>query len=94
VNRQTKRQLQRSGADQRPRAPQPRRPATGAPERERVGPRQYLGEVRGELRKVAWPTREEVLNSTLVVLVAVAFLTGLIFGFDFVSAKFVLFLYD
>ena len=58
------------------------RPA-GSAATERTGPRQYLGEVRGELRKVAWPTRREVVNSTIVVLIAVVFMTTLIFGFDY-----------
>jgi preprotein translocase subunit SecE len=62
--------------------------------KERVGPKQYLAEVRGEMRKVAWPTRREVMNSSLVVLVAVTFMTALIFGYDYLSAKFVLFLFD
>jgi preprotein translocase subunit SecE len=95
VNRQTKRLMQRQGAD-RPRAPEQRRarpqPGVQTP-RERVGPRQYLGEVQGELRKVAWPGRQEVINSTIVVLIAVVFMTSLIFGFDYVSSKFVLFLF-
>ena len=51
-------------------------------------------EVRGELRKVAWPTRPEVINSTIIVLIAVVFMTALIFGADYVFAKGVLFLYD
>jgi preprotein translocase subunit SecE len=61
---------------------------------ERVGPRQYLSEVRAEMRKVAWPTRAEIINSSLIVLVAVTVMTLLIFGFDYFSAKFVLFLFD
>jgi preprotein translocase subunit SecE len=69
------------------------RPAT-QPDRERVGPRQYLNEVRGEMRKVAWPTRSEIINSSIIVLVAVTIMTALIFGFDYVSAKIVLFLFD
>ena len=48
-------------------------------------------EVRGELRKVAWPTKHEVINSTIIVLIAVVVMTTLIFGFDYVSAKAVLF---
>jgi preprotein translocase subunit SecE len=68
--------------------------APAQPQSERVGPKQYLAEVRGEMRKVAWPTRNEVINSSLVVLVAVSFATALIFGYDFLSAKFVLFLFD
>jgi preprotein translocase subunit SecE len=59
-----------------------------------VGPRTYLSEVRAELKKVAWPTRREVFNSTVVVLIAVVVMTTLIFGFDYASAEFVLFLFD
>lgn len=91
MNRQTKRMLQRQGAD-RPRAPQ--RPAAAVPTKERTSPAQFVGEVRAELRKVAWPTRPEVVNSTIVVLIAVVILTALVFGFDYVSAKAVLFLYE
>jgi preprotein translocase subunit SecE len=53
-----------------------------------------LAEVRAELRKVAWPTRQEVINSTIIVLIAVTVLTSLIFGYDYASSKFVLFLFD
>jgi preprotein translocase subunit SecE len=91
MNRQTKRQMQKSGADQKRAAPQKR---AAAPERERTGPVEYLHEVRQEMRKVAWPTREEVINSSLVVLVSVIVLATIIFGYDYLSAKFVLFLYD
>jgi preprotein translocase subunit SecE len=93
VNRQTKRLMQRQKAD-RPRAPERRARPQPAPQRERVGPRQYLAEVRAELRKVAWPTRQEVINSTIIVLIAVTVLTSLIFGYDYASSKFVLFLFD
>jgi preprotein translocase subunit SecE len=63
-----------------------RRPAV--PERKkRVGPRQFLREVRQELKKVAWPTRRELLSYTLVVLVSVIVLTSFVFGLDFVISK-------
>ena len=94
MNRQTKRMMARQGTDQ-PRAPEQRRQApSSAPKRERIGPREYLAEVRGEMRKVAWPTRPEVVNSTIIVLIAVVVMTTLIFGFDYLSSKFVLFLFD
>ena len=93
MNRQTKRQMQRSGADQRQRPAPQSRPAAGAPS-ERTTPTQYVREVREEMRKVAWPKRDEVINSSVVVLVAVVVLTLLIFGYDFLSSKFVLFLYS
>jgi preprotein translocase subunit SecE len=91
--------MARQGADKptRPTAGGAGRPARGpAPQqaRERTTPKQYFSEVRGEMRKVAWPTRQEILNSSLVVLVAVTVMTALIFGFDYLSAKFVLFLFD
>ena len=95
MNRQTKRLMQRQGAD-RPTAPD-RRPVPGARDqmkRERIGPRAYLREVRAELKKVAWPNRKEIINSTVVVLIAVVFMTTLIFGFDYGSSKLVLFLFD
>ncbi|MBI2168145.1 MAG: preprotein translocase subunit SecE [Actinobacteria bacterium] len=71
-----------------------RRPAPPPPRRERTGPREFSREVRSELRKVAWPGRAEVVNSTVIVLIAVVFLTALIFGYDFAFGKFVLYLYD
>jgi len=94
VNRQTKRMMAKQGSD-KPRAPERRTPAPQKEgNKERTGARQYFSEVRGELKKVAWPTRKEVINSTLVVLIAVVVMTTLIFGFDYLSGKFVLFLFD
>jgi preprotein translocase subunit SecE len=87
--------MQRQGSD-RPRAPERRtRPAPGerAP-REKVTPAQYIGEVKSELKKVTWPTRREVMNSTMVVLIAVVVMTALIFAFDYGSSELVLFLFD
>jgi len=93
MNRETKRMMARQGTDQ-PRTPEQRRQAvSAAPKREKIGPRKYLDEVRGELRQVAWPNRQEVVNSTIVVLIAVIIMTSLIFGFDYFSSKFVLFLF-
>jgi len=39
--------------------------------REKKGAAQFLREVRVELSKVTWPSREELIQSTLVVLLAV-----------------------
>jgi preprotein translocase subunit SecE len=93
MNRQTKRMLQKQGqlgADGEPVA-QKRKPPPAAKNREkRVGPLQFLREVRGELRKVAWPTRDEVVKYSIVVLVTVVFLTALIFALDYVFGEFVL----
>ena len=50
---------------------------------ERVGPLQYVGEVRSEMRRVTWPTRDELIKFTIVVIVTVLFLTGLIALLDY-----------
>ena len=49
--------------------------------------RQFLKEVRGELKKVNWPSRREMLTYTLVVLVTVVILTSYVFGLDFAIAR-------
>jgi preprotein translocase subunit SecE len=92
MNRQTKRMM----AKQEQRRPEARRQPTPNPaQREKKsGPREYFSEVKGEMRKVAWPTQKEVVNSTIIVLIAVIVMTALIFGFDYVSSKLVLFLFD
>ena len=43
---------------------------------------QFLGEVKAELTKVAWPTKEEVISSTWVVLFAVGITAVWIFVSD------------
>ncbi|MDP2182533.1 MAG: preprotein translocase subunit SecE [Actinomycetota bacterium] len=37
----------------------------------RIG--RYFGDVRAEMKRVVWPTRNEVLNSSLVVIMTLAF---------------------
>ena len=91
MNRQTKRQMAKQGAD-RPSKPERRASAPSA-QTERTGPVQYLSEVRGEMKKVAWPTRPEILNSTLVVVVGLVVMTALIFLFDWSSVHVVDFIF-
>lgn len=58
---------------------------TDVPARERkrrTSPRQFLREVRSELRKVAWPGRRELFSYSLVVLVSVSIITLYITGLD------------
>src|SRR5688500_14854272 len=101
MNRAQKRMLQRQGAlgaDGEPAKAQPQQRQRPAPrteaKEERTSPRQFLKEVRGELRKVAWPTRAEVVNYSIIVLVAVVVLTAFIALVDFGVAEFVLKLFD
>ena len=39
------------------------------PKRKRVGIRQFLSEVRTELKRVAWPSRQETVTFTVVTLI-------------------------
>ncbi len=84
MNREQRRYLQKQGqldADGNPIAtPREARPA-GKPE-PRVGPAQYVREVKTELHRVQWPTRTEVVNYTIVVIVTLIIMTALIAAFD------------
>jgi preprotein translocase subunit SecE len=68
LNREQKRMLKRQGAIDEKGAPTR---ATRQSKRERVGPAQYLREVRDEMRKVAWPTRPEVVRYSIIVTACV-----------------------
>ena len=93
MNRQYKRAMKKQEQQKKP----PTRPspkATGAPtKRERTKPRQFIKEVIGELRKVAWPTRQEVVAYSIVVLVSVVVIATIIFGMDYVFTKAILALF-
>ncbi len=45
----------------------------------------YLGGVRSELRRVVWPTRTEIMNSSLVVMATLAFFVLFTFLIDSIS---------
>ncbi|HYH51446.1 MAG TPA: preprotein translocase subunit SecE [Acidimicrobiia bacterium] len=93
MNRQTKRQMKRQGGET-PAPAERRRPAPPPPHRERSTAKEFVREVRGELKKVAWPTKAEVVTSTIVVLVAVIIMTLLIFGLDWAFSNGVLELFE
>ncbi len=53
----------------------------------------FVGGVRGELKQVTWPTREEILGSALVVLVGVILLSSFVSLCSFLwsrAARFIL----
>jgi preprotein translocase subunit SecE len=91
VNRQAKRMMQRqkTTAPDRLESMQRRR-AVMTERKARIPARQFMKEVRQELNKVAWPTRQEMVAYTVVVVVAVVFLTSLVFGMDLAFSKAVL----
>jgi preprotein translocase subunit SecE len=96
MNREQKRQMQRMGAVNENGVPTraPRQAPAARPKEERTSPRQFLREVRSELRKVAWPTRAEVRNYSIIVLIAVVIVTALVAGLDYGFGRLVLWLFD
>jgi len=85
LNREQKRNLRRMGAVDEKGAPT-RVQRTAGPKTSRVGPAQYMREVRDEMRKVAWPTKDEVVRYSIVVIITVVIDTALVSGADFVFA--------
>lgn len=47
----------------------------------------YLREVRGELRKVTWPTAEESRRLTVIVLIVTIIFAAFLFFFDFIFSN-------
>ena len=92
MNRETKRMLQRQGqmepdgspSTRRAQAQQPRTRPQPQVVRESIGSRilEFLREVRSEWRQVAWPTRNEIMNSSVVVFVVLVALVSFIFGLN------------
>jgi len=44
---------------------------------------QYLRDVRAELTRVDWPTRPELIASTIVVVVVLVFMAGFMGAWDY-----------
>lgn len=89
MNREQRRYLQRQGQldDEGNPIATKRENRPASPAGERATPRQYISEVGTELRRVSWPTRSEVINYTIVVLVTLAVVTALIAGLDYVFGE-------
>jgi len=47
----------------------------------------FLKEVQAELKKVAWPNRNETMSSTTIVIVSVLILTVFIGILDFIFSR-------
>jgi preprotein translocase subunit SecE len=89
MNRQMKRMQQRQGknAPERQAAAATARRSAAQEKKKRTPARQFLKEVRQELRKVDWPTREETMSYSIVVLVTVIILTTFVFFVDLGFSK-------
>jgi preprotein translocase subunit SecE len=94
MNRQMKRAQERAeraqkraGTDRGAAPAATTRRAATAEKRKRTGARQFLREVRQELKKVDWPTRKELVTYTIVVLVTITVITAYVFGLDSVFER-------
>jgi preprotein translocase subunit SecE len=50
----------------------------------------YLREVRAELKRVVWPTRPEVVNSSVVVITTLIIFTAFVSLVDFIASTAIL----
>ncbi|NNE57312.1 MAG: preprotein translocase subunit SecE [Hellea sp.] len=50
--------------------------------KDKVGPVKYLGQVRQEGRKVVWPTRQETVTTTILVMIMVLIMGAFFFVVD------------
>ena len=84
LNRQQKRAMQKMGEVNEQGAPiRQARPTVAAQvAKERVGPIQYIREVRDEMRKVAWPKWPEIRRYSIIVLTTVVVVTAFVGGLD------------
>jgi preprotein translocase subunit SecE len=98
MNREMKRMLQKQGQLDEEGAPKAqKRQATQPSQKERekrTKPTEFLREVRAELRKVAWPTRAEVTNYSIIVFVAVVVLMIFVGFLDYGFGEFVVNLFN
>lgn len=46
----------------------------------------YIGDVRAEMKRVVWPNRAEVVNSSVVVIVTLVFFVVFTFAIDSLSS--------
>jgi preprotein translocase subunit SecE len=79
-----------AGATRRSTAVRDSRPGKGSLPSRLV---RFLREVVAELRKVIWPTRNQLVTYTIVVLVFVSFMVALVSLLDFLFGRGVLFLF-
>ena len=93
MNRQTKRLMAKqekgkAGGSGKGSAPARKAPPPQAGgKKKRTSARQFLKEVRQELKKVQWPTRKEMISYSTVVLVTVIVLASFVFAMDVLFSR-------
>jgi preprotein translocase subunit SecE len=64
------------------------------PRTERTGPILFYRQVVAELRKVVWPTQQQLITYFFVVMVFVAFMMALVAGLDLGIGKVIFWLFN
>ena len=82
LNREQKRSLKKTGALNEKARTVLNLPRASKSKDDRVGPAQYLREVRDEMRKVSWPKWPEVRRFSIIVFTTVVLYTAYVFGLD------------
>ena len=91
MNREQRRYLQKQGQlDEEGNPIATAREPRPVTTRERVGPKQYVSEVRSEMRRVSWPTRNEVINYTIIVVITLIIMTALIAACDYLFGELII----
>jgi preprotein translocase subunit SecE len=67
------------------RAAKPKGPA----KQDRTTPAKFVNEVRDELRKVVWPTRNELVTYTTSALIFILVMVGIVVSLDYGFTKLV-----
>jgi len=49
--------------------------------------RAYLKDVRGEMKKVTWPSKDDMIKTTIAVIVISLFFGAYLFGVDFIFSR-------
>jgi preprotein translocase subunit SecE len=94
MNREIKRATEKERGRDDDRRAEERAAVKAAKKRDRTGVRQFLREVRGELKRVSWPSRKEVLSYSVVVLVAVVLVGVYVFALDQAFGQLVFWIFE
>ncbi|MDQ2815045.1 MAG: preprotein translocase subunit SecE [Actinomycetota bacterium] len=70
-------------------APEKRSGSGGAAKRDRTTPALFFRQMVGELRKVIWPTRKELITYTVVCMTFVLFMVVVVTSLDYGFTKLV-----
>lgn len=66
---------------------QPNKPAKAKKERKPGRAKQFFKEVIGELKKLSWPTKKELVSYTLTVVGFIALMAVIIYALDLVFSE-------